>query len=248
MQTEISTYIATKVEWARTTKITAGFKLKTILKFETFDPAKLIEALRGAGLGEYSVKTYMIVAADYEEYSLKTGQIKAFMKAKSHMFRNVYKEKTRSITKTQFKDLLDSARDASAFNFLVLTGLCGLRKSEALSVKWSDLEDGFLVVTGKGNKKRLVPFPVIALKETGHSQIVPKFQSTKNLLATCALQVSPHDFRAMFVTRAVNEGILSIKEAAVVAGHESISTTSRYIRTDLNEIASKLTKGMTLDV
>ena len=57
--------------------------------------------------------------------------------------------------------LHDSLLNSGVFVLLLVLFRCGLRVSELVSLKISDLhrEAGILKVTGKGNKERLVPFP-----------------------------------------------------------------------------------------
>ncbi|HNX65418.1 MAG TPA: tyrosine-type recombinase/integrase, partial [Bacteroidales bacterium] len=55
---------------------------------------------------------------------------------------------------------------------------CGLRVSELINLRITDIhrKEGFILVTGKGNKQRLVPFGSIAIKE------IDNYLATRRLL------------------------------------------------------------------
>lgn len=134
---------------------------------------------------------------------------------------------------------------------------CGLRATELISLKISDLflEDGFVRVTGKGSKQRLVPIgtPAIdavkiymSLRKAGpvlkkdedtlflnrrgrHLSREMLFIIVKNQAAIAGVDkdVSPHTFRHSFATHLVENGA-DLRAVQQMLGHESILTTEIY--------------------
>lgn len=139
---------------------------------------------------------------------------------------------------------------------------CGLRVSEVINLKISNLffDEGFIKVTGKGNKERLVPVSPRAVKEINlywkyyrnHLEIkkgcenilflnrrgnkltrVMVFLIIKELALQIDLkkEISPHTFRHSFATHLV-EGGADLRAVQEMLGHESITTTEIYTHLD----------------
>lgn len=244
----VTDYIKTKYAWSETTKRTAASKLQVLTSYDWSDPAAVCADLERQ-YSPYTVKQYMFLASDY--YG---GNVADWWQKNAYKFRHAYKEKTRKILGEDFESILESAKKSDKFlyNFLVLCGKAGLRRAEALNARWEDIEDraGYTVlrVKGKGDKTRLVPIKKDWLvneasspKLTGH--IAGRYAKLSSAMVNhCFKRVlpgfTPHDLRAMYVTSLSQK--LQLKEVATLAGHSSVQTTERYVRTDLDHIVRKM--------
>lgn len=137
---------------------------------------------------------------------------------------------------------------------------CGLRVSELVNLRITDLHlaEGFVTVTGKGNKQRLVPISNKAIKEIdiyfsdrNHLPVIYDqnvvflnrrgrkltramiFTIIKDLAAKAGInkKISPHTFRHSFATHLV-EGGADLRAVQEMLGHESILTTEIYTHID----------------
>ena len=135
---------------------------------------------------------------------------------------------------------------------------CGLRVSELINLRISGYypDLGFIRVTGKGDKERLIPIGSTAIKHirlyrTGVRQHVPIkagnedfiflnrrgtrlsrvmiFLLLKDLVKKAGItkNISPHTFRHSFATHLV-EGGADLRAVQEMLGHESIITTEIY--------------------
>ena len=147
---------------------------------------------------------------------------------------------------------------------------CGLRVSELINLKCSKLflEDGFLIVTGKGNKERAVPLNNILIKylknyirlirshqdiETGHEDFVflnnRGKQLTRMMIFTIVKKhteksgikknISPHTFRHSFASHLLQGGA-DLRAIQTMLGHESISTTEIYMHIDKDFVRQEI--------
>lgn len=139
---------------------------------------------------------------------------------------------------------------------------CGLRVSELTSLRLSDLffEEGFIRVTGKGNKQRFVPLSNATQRyithyikdvrvhlsiKKGHEDTLflnrrgagltraMLFTIIKQLAEKTGLKksISPHTFRHSFATHLLENGA-DLRSIQLMLGHESITTTEVYMHVD----------------
>lgn len=143
---------------------------------------------------------------------------------------------------------------------------CGLRVSELVNLRISDLffDEGFIRVTGKGNKQRFVPISPTTVKyinlykeQVRIAMPIKKnaedilflnrrgtqltramiFTVIKRLAQTAGLEkkVSPHTFRHSFATHLLENGA-DLRAIQQMLGHESITTTEIYVHTDRSHL------------
>ncbi len=135
---------------------------------------------------------------------------------------------------------------------------CGLRVSELVALRVGDLffGEGYVRVTGKGDKQRLVPISEVAReriyayldkREAARSNEEILFlnnrgkQLTRVMIFTILKEaarragitkkLSPHTFRHSFATHLI-EGGAGIRQVQELLGHESILTTEIYTHLD----------------
>ncbi|MFQ6777729.1 MAG: tyrosine recombinase XerC [Alphaproteobacteria bacterium] len=147
---------------------------------------------------------------------------------------------------------------------IVLIFGCGLRISEALNLKNSDMENkpDLIKIIGKGNKERLIPIlpavndaieKYIKLRPFGNAPSDNLFRSVRGLPMSarmaekvieklrCYLQlpdyVTPHALRHTFAT-ALLAGGADLRTLQELLGHASLSTTQLYTKVNMAEITN----------
>ena len=145
---------------------------------------------------------------------------------------------------------------------------CGLRVSELVNLNLTDIHygEGFIIVTGKGDKQRLVPISGKALKEidiykTDRDRLpvvsdrnilflnrrgarltrAMIFTIIKELAAKAGIRknISPHTFRHSFATHMIEAGA-DLRAVQEMLGHESILTTEVYTHIDRSFLRDSL--------
>lgn len=167
----------------------------------------------------------------------------------------------KALQQSEIQQLLDAPdpstpkgqRDSAILELLYASGM---RVAELCTLKINDVEftQGYAVVTGKGNKQRIVPIHPLALKklriwiEKGRRvfEKTPQnwvfLSSRGNQLSTDAARriveqasikahlgphVTPHTLRHSFATDMLNEGV-DLRTVQELLGHSTLSTTQIY--------------------
>lgn len=147
---------------------------------------------------------------------------------------------------------------------------CGLRVSEVINLKLSDLffAEGFIKVTGKGDKQRFVPIAETTQKyielyrdhvrshmdiQKGHEDTLFLNRRGKQLTRAMIFtiirrlaenagfhkKISPHTFRHSFATHLLENGA-DLRAIQQMLGHESITTTEIYVHMDRSHLKNVL--------
>ena len=171
-------------------------------------------------------------------------------------------------------EIIDLGHPQGERNRAILETLyaCGLRVSELTTLKISDLffDEGFIKVSGKGDKERFVPIGGNTIKYINiyknevriHLSIQPKAEDTlflnrrgnpltramiftivKQLAEKVGIQkkVSPHTFRHSFATHLLENGA-DLRSIQQMLGHESITTTEIYTHVDTTHLTEVINK------
>jgi integrase/recombinase XerC len=144
---------------------------------------------------------------------------------------------------------------------------CGLRISEALSLRLKDLNKDTLVIKGKGNKERIVPIlktivdqihqylnlcpytlnkeDFIFIGKQGKKLDPGVFQRQIRMLRNqlnLPESTTPHAFRHSFATHILKNGgdLKSIQE---LLGHKDLTTTQKYTKIDASHLLNVYKKS-----
>lgn len=168
-------------------------------------------------------------------------------------------------------DAIDPSKAEALRNRAIIETLygSGLRVSELTGLKLSrmSLDEGFLLVEGKGNKQRLAPLSPVAvelIRNYLHQRIegpvkpdssdilflnrrggmmtrVMVFYIIRDLAKAAGIKrkVSPHTLRHSFATHLL-EGGANLRAIQEMLGHESIATTEIYLHLDRSFLRREL--------
>ncbi len=147
---------------------------------------------------------------------------------------------------------------------------CGLRVSELLNLEVGSIspDEEYLIITGKGNKQRLVPISPIAVEcikaymegtrgiygiKPGEDRFIflnrwgrrltrqMVFIMISRLAEAAGINktISPHTLRHSFATHLL-EGGANLRAIQAMLGHENISTTEIYIHLDNSHLREEI--------
>jgi integrase/recombinase XerD len=168
---------------------------------------------------------------------------------------------------------IDMSKSESHRNRAIIEMLygSGLRVSELVNLQLSNifLQEGYMRITGKGNKQRLVPISPVATEWFGYwmqdrstLDVKPEaidiaflnrrggqltramiFTIIKSLAQEAGIQktISPHTLRHSFATHLLQNGA-DLRIIQQLLGHESISTTEIYTHVDIQDLREAIIK------
>jgi integrase/recombinase XerD len=171
----------------------------------------------------------------------------------------------------RMEDVIDLSTNEGQRNLAIIEVLygSGLRVSELINLKLSNVhvDEGYMLVEGKGRKQRLVPLSEEAIKEIGfwmqdrcHLPIKPGNEDylflnrrgskltrvmiliiVKDLAERAGIKknISPHTFRHSFATHLL-EGGANLRAIQMMLGHENLVTTEIYTHLDLNYLREEV--------
>ena len=171
----------------------------------------------------------------------------------------------------KLKDSIDVSKPEGHRNRAIIEVLfsCGLRVSELVNLKWSQLyaDERYLRILGKGSKERLVPISNTALREIenylpwrnslkikpGEEDYVFLNRRGSHLTRVMVLimlktqaeeagikkTISPHTLRHSFAT-ALLEGGADLRVIQALLGHESIGTTEIYTHLSMQTLRDEV--------
>jgi integrase len=170
--------------------------------------------------------------------------------AKTKMFRE--ERDLRPLSEEDYQKILTTAKAISAkpassiqkvfYDLVLICANTGLRRSEALGLKWRNVDGDALMIHGKGNRTRLVPLNAEARgaierqpRSTEYVLDVTNRAQSRAVTRTYA-QVSKvlgrpfrlHDLRHRFASALLSRGA-DLKTVSEILGHSISSTTILYL-------------------
>ncbi|HEX7216468.1 MAG TPA: site-specific tyrosine recombinase XerD, partial [Methylomirabilota bacterium] len=224
------------------------------------DLSRYLATLRRRGLGSRSVARHLSAVRGLYRFLLDGRHITRdptehldSPRPARRLPRTLSIEDTTALVEAPDTHRPDGLRDRAMLELLYA---CGLRASEALGLRVEDVNftAGYLTVTGKGNRQRLVPVgaqaldwvrrycttvrarqvrrecPALFLNRSGGSM---SRQALWNLIRRAARRaairavVSPHTLRHSFASHLLERGA-DLRSVQAMLGHVDISTTQIY--------------------
>jgi integrase/recombinase XerD len=163
------------------------------------------------------------------------------------------------LTEDRARRLLDACHTPWHRAMIALLLFAGLRRSEltAITLEDLDLENGQLLVRGKGGKQRIVPLTPLVIQAIRECLVCrPRTDSNhlfvsriggrpiagrvvnrmlNRVLKAASLDkqsVTPHKLRHTFATHLIRNGV-DVRTVQELLGHADLQTTARYLHSDI---------------
>lgn len=236
---------------------------------------KPIKEIKTNDIRYYLAKTQMEKSVSNSYLDTKLRYMKSFFKTMriegyitTDPTEKIDKIKTAKVIREAFteEELEILRREASkdVRTLAIVEFLCstGCRVSEVSNANRTDIENGKILITGKGNKQRYVYLNARAMlalknyldtrKDDNEAMFVGKRHNSNNKiqrLAYGSIEVlirelghaagvencHPHRFRRTTATHALRRG-MPIEQVSLMLGHEELTTTQIYARSDEEDI------------
>ena len=205
----------------------------------------------------------------FYRYLLKTGRVKS-NPVSGISLPKIKKRLPQFVKQSEIEELLDNSLDGFRaqsweekrdYLIILISYGCGVRLSELIELKKSDIGDQNIKVTGKGNKQRLIP---ISKKQSDYIKIYTEdshqsmgFDSEYLILkndgakcyekfvyrkvfgylsdVTSLKKKSPHVLRHSFATHLLDQGV-DINVIKDLLGHASLAATQVYTHNSIEKI------------
>ena len=233
---------------------------KKIIGFKRDDLVSFIDNLRNSGNQSSTLARHIASLRGFCKFLLIEGIIKedpieniSIPKGWKRIPKIIGIEEVSTLLSTPGGQKL-SLRDRA---MLAIIYSSGLRASEVVNIKMGDInfEGGFMAVTGKGSKERVVPINEAAIEtiviyiEESRPQILRKrtseylflakggkpmtrqrlWQLIKKYSAGLSIEISPHTLRHCFASHLLDGGA-DLRALQKMLGHTDISTTQIYTK------------------
>jgi len=243
--------VTTIKSYSTTAKQFFDFCLKTVKEVLVEDFFLWVQSLWQAGYTTNSVSTKTLAIKSLFSFAWKVGYIPSnpTLAVKSPSRTNALND--RLVEQPDIKALLEAANDGRDKTLLKLIYLCGLRVSEALGANWQDIRvkddaTGQLTVLGKGNKHRTVLLnpalvnDLMALPRVNDAVFTTRFDNRLDrhqlhrIVKAAAKKagidenLSVHWLRHAHAVHALDAG-WNVEVLMFSLGHQSLTTTSRYL-------------------
>ena len=232
----------------------------TLTQWSSDDIADVLIALTKAGKSPRSIARCLSALRQFYKF-LREQKLRDDNPVANHRSPKIGRALPKDLSEQDVEALINAPdvntalglRDRAMFEVLYA---CGLRVSELLNLRLEliNLKQGFLRITGKGNKERLVPLGQHAcewiekylaesrpqlyksstdyLFLTQHGGIMSRqnfWYAIKRyaLQANILAELSPHTLRHAFATHLLNHGA-DLRVVQMLLGHADISTTQIY--------------------
>ena len=234
-----------------------------LTSFGKEDITDYLERLRDKGLSPASLARTLSGIRGFTKYAV-ISRIRQTDPAENLESPRLWQRVPKAVSVGKIKDLLSTASAGTGPGFVLrdkammeLMYAAGLRVSELVTLRLADLnmEAGFLRVTGKGSKERVVPVSKRALaavkcyiegaradtwKKTGSDHIFLTrlgkpmtrqrfWQTLKQTARRAGVKLSPHVLRHSFATHLI-EGGADLRSLQKMLGHSDIATTQVYTK------------------
>lgn len=219
-------------------------------KLSTLKPIDLQNVINNVPSSRVAVYVYQVLKQIINKAfinDLINKDISLALKRPEHSNKN-----GKAMTKEEQTKFINDVKNDKLGNYYLFVLYSGCRKSEALNLKWEDIDFKNNVIHIKGTKTkgsdRFIPiFPKVKKllepirQNSGY--IFPQFNSTyitKRIKHYCNYRV--HDLRHTFTTNAIESGV-DMKIVQMWLGHSDYSTTANiytHIHNDTYQQASKL--------